>query len=46
VLEKALAVHDKPVVVEFRCDPESMVFPFVPAGGSNDDVILGPEDLP
>ena len=46
VLEKALAVHDKPVVVEFRCDPESMVFPFVPAGGSNDDVIKGPEDLP
>lgn len=46
VLEKALAIDDKPVVVEFRCDPDSMVFPFVPAGGSNDSVILGPEDLP
>ena len=44
-IEKALAVADKPVVVEFRVDPEAMVFPMVPAGGSNDDVVLGPEDL-
>jgi acetolactate synthase-1/2/3 large subunit len=44
-IEKALAVTDRPVVVEFVCDPEAMVFPMVPAGGSNDDVVLGPEDL-
>jgi acetolactate synthase-1/2/3 large subunit len=44
-IEKALAVDDRPVVVEFVCDPEAMVFPMVPAGGSNDDVVLGPEDL-
>jgi acetolactate synthase-1/2/3 large subunit len=44
-IEKALAVSDRPVVVEFVCDPEAMVFPMVPAGGSNDDVVLGPEDL-
>jgi acetolactate synthase-1/2/3 large subunit len=44
-LEKALAISDRPVVVEFRCDPDAMVFPFVPAGGSNDNVVLGPEDL-
>jgi len=44
-LEKALAINDRPVVVEFRCDPDAMVFPMVPAGGSNDDVVLGPEDL-
>jgi len=44
-LEKALAVTDRPVVVEFACDPEAMVFPMVPAGASNDDVVLGPEDL-
>jgi hypothetical protein len=31
------------VVVEFVVDPDEMVFPMVPAGGSNDDVILGPE---
>ncbi len=45
VLEKALAVTDRPVVVEFRCDPDEMVFPMIPAGASNDDVVLGPEDL-
>ncbi len=44
-LEKALAVDDRPVVVEFRCDPDAMVFPMVPAGGSNDDIVLSPEDL-
>ncbi len=44
-LEKALAVDDRPVVVEFRCDPDAMVFPMVPAGGSNDDVIERAEDL-
>jgi acetolactate synthase-1/2/3 large subunit len=44
-IEKALAIDDRPVVVEFRCDPDEMVFPMVPAGGSNDNVILSPEDL-
>lgn len=44
-IEKALAINDRPVVVEFKCDPDAMVFPMVPAGGSNDDVVLGLEDL-
>ena len=44
-LEKALAITDRPVVMEFRCDPDAMVFPMVPAGGSNDRIVLGPEDL-
>lgn len=44
-IEKALAINDRPVVVEFRCDPDAMVFPMVPAGGSNDDVVMGAEDL-
>lgn len=44
-LEKALAVDDRPVVIEFRCDPDAMVFPMVPAGGSNDNVILSAEEL-
>ncbi len=42
-IEKSLAVDDRPVVVEFVVDPDEMVFPMVPAGGSNDDVILGLE---
>ena len=45
VIEKSIAVDDRPVVVEFQVDPEEMVFPMVPAGGSNDDIVLGPEDL-
>ena len=45
-IEKAMAIKDQPVVVEFVCDPEAMVFPMVVAGGSNDFVIMSPEDLP
>ena len=43
-LEKALAIDDRPVVVEMVVDREEMVFPMVPAGGSNDEVILGPTE--
>ncbi len=43
-IEKSLAIDDRPVVVEFVVDPDEMVFPMVPAGGSNDDVILGPSE--
>ena len=43
VLDKALSVTDRSVVIDFRCDQREMVFPMVPAGGSNDDIILGPE---
>ncbi len=45
VIEKSLAVDDRPVVVEVVVDPDEMCFPMVPAGGSNDDVVMGPEDL-
>jgi acetolactate synthase I/II/III large subunit len=38
-LEKALAVRDVPVVIDFRVDPEEKVFPMVPAGQSNDSII-------
>lgn len=44
-IEKGLAVTDRPVVMEFVCDPDAMVFPMVVAGGSNDEVLMGPEDL-
>jgi acetolactate synthase-1/2/3 large subunit len=43
-IEKALAINDRPVVVEFKCDPDAMVFPMVPAGRSNDNVVLGSEE--
>jgi acetolactate synthase-1/2/3 large subunit len=41
-IEKSLAIDDRPVVVEFVVDPEEMVFPMIPSGGSNDEVIVGP----
>ncbi len=44
-IEKGLAINDRPVVMEFVCDPDAMVFPMVVAGGSNDEVLMGPEDL-
>jgi acetolactate synthase I/II/III large subunit len=43
VIDKALGVDDRPCVIDFRVDPEEMCFPMVPAGASNDDVIMGPE---
>lgn len=41
-IEKSLEIDDRPVVVEFVVDPEEMVFPMIPSGGSNDEVIVGP----
>ena len=43
VLDKALSITDRSVVIDFRVDQGEMVFPMVPAGASNDDIILGPE---
>jgi len=42
-IEKANSIDDRSVVVEFRVDAGEKVFPMVPAGQSNDDVILHPE---
>ena len=39
----ALNENSKPVLIEFVVDPEEMVFPMVPAGGNNDDVIVNLE---
>ena len=44
-IEKGLAIDDRPVVMEFVCDPDAMVFPMIKAGGSNDIIYMGPEDL-
>ena len=42
-IEKANSIDDRPVVIDFRTDYREKVYPMVPAGASNDDVILGPE---
>ena len=42
-IEKANSIDDRPVVIDFRTDYREKVFPMVPAGASNDDVIVGPD---
>ncbi|MEO8476589.1 MAG: acetolactate synthase large subunit [Actinomycetota bacterium] len=44
-IEKAFSITDRSVVIDFRVDPSEMVFPMVPSGASNDDIILGPEGI-
>ena len=43
VLDKALAVTGVPTVVDFRVHDREGVFPMVPAGRPNDEIVLGPE---
>jgi acetolactate synthase-1/2/3 large subunit len=45
VIERALEIDDCPVVAAFTVDPDEHVWPMVMAGGSNDEVLMGPEDL-
>ncbi|CAN5659298.1 acetolactate synthase large subunit [soil metagenome] len=42
IIDKALGIDDRPCVIDFRVDPEEMCYPIVPAGASNDDIILDP----
>lgn len=42
VIDKAMGVDDRPCVIDFRVDQGEMCFPMVPAGASNDDIILDP----
>jgi len=44
-IEKMLAVTDRPVVLEVVVDGEEMCYPMVPAGGSNDRIVMRREDL-
>ncbi|TVP72249.1 MAG: biosynthetic-type acetolactate synthase large subunit [Nitriliruptor sp.] len=43
-LEKAHAITDQPVLVECRVHPDEMVFPMVPSGASNDELIESAEE--
>ncbi|MBP5092574.1 MAG: biosynthetic-type acetolactate synthase large subunit [Abditibacteriota bacterium] len=43
-LKKSLAIKDKPVVIDFRIDPEENVYPMIPAGMSVDDMLISKED--
>ena len=41
-ISRANSINDRPVVVEFVVAPNEQVFPMVPAGKSNDDILLQP----
>jgi acetolactate synthase-1/2/3 large subunit len=38
-IEKAMAIDDRPVVVDFRVHRDAMVWPMVAAGTSNDEIM-------
>ncbi len=42
-IDKANEINDRSVVIDFRTDQREKVFPMVPAGKTNDDVVLDPE---
>ncbi|HXW38649.1 MAG TPA: biosynthetic-type acetolactate synthase large subunit, partial [Acidimicrobiales bacterium] len=41
-IDKANAIDDRPVVVDFRIDAFEKVYPMVPAGASNDGIVVHP----
>jgi acetolactate synthase-1/2/3 large subunit len=41
-IDKANEIDDRPVVLEFRTDSAEKVFPMVPAGLSNDSIVVDP----
>jgi acetolactate synthase-1/2/3 large subunit len=41
-IEKANSIDDRPVVIDFRTDSREKVYPMVPAGKTNDDVVVDP----
>jgi acetolactate synthase-1/2/3 large subunit len=46
VIAKANSIDDRPVVIDFRTDSREKVFPMVPAGASNDQVVVHPSQKP
>jgi len=45
-IDKAMAVHDRPVVVDFVVHQDAMVWPMVAAGTSNDDIMVARDLAP
>lgn len=46
VIEKAMAMNDAPVVIDFVVHRDAMVWPMVAAGTSNDDILVARELAP
>lgn len=41
-IEKANEIDDRPVVIDFRTEPSEKVYPMVPSGATNSEVIVDP----
>jgi acetolactate synthase-1/2/3 large subunit len=41
-IDKANEINDRPVVLEFRTDSSEKVYPMVPAGHTNDEIVVDP----
>lgn len=46
VIKEAMAINDRPVVVEFVVHKDAMVWPMVPAGTSNDEIKIARDLAP
>ena len=48
MLDKAFAINDGPVLLEFKVEKEDMVFPIIPSGASINEMItrrLDPKEV-
>ncbi|MDY3048443.1 MAG: acetolactate synthase large subunit [Rothia sp. (in: high G+C Gram-positive bacteria)] len=45
-IRQALAINDRPVVVDFNVSPDALVWPMVPAGVSNDQIQIAKDISP
>jgi acetolactate synthase-1/2/3 large subunit len=45
-IDKAMAIDDQPVVVDFVVGKDAMVWPMVAAGTSNDDILAARDTRP
>jgi acetolactate synthase-1/2/3 large subunit len=45
-IEKAMAIDDQPVVIDFVVGQDAMVWPMVPAGTSNDEILAARDVRP
>jgi acetolactate synthase-1/2/3 large subunit len=41
-IQKANEIDDRPVVIDFRTDAREKVYPMVPSGLSNDQIVTDP----
>ena len=46
VINEAMAINDRPVVVDFNVHRDAMVWPMVAAGTSNDDIVIAKSMAP